>query len=146
MPWNVIDSYSQLRLEIVWDKYWDLFNNISLIYRSLNMRLVFNIFLRLSKYLHGIKRMFSINKKKWKYIFNYIARVISNLSNRYIYIYWTGPPTFTSYDKCMDKCSIESKNDGENIISSLHIVWTIFISSLSKCCVCNLLEHISLKK
>jgi hypothetical protein len=28
----------------------------------------------------------------------------------------------------------------------LHIVSTIFISSLSMCCVCNLLDYISLKK
>jgi hypothetical protein len=28
----------------------------------------------------------------------------------------------------------------------LYIVWTIFVSSLSMCYVCNLLEHISIKK
>ena len=62
---------------------------------------------------------------------NYIATVISNLSNEYIHLYWTGPPIFTSNGKCMGKCSIELKNDGGNIISSLHIISTIFISSLS---------------
>jgi len=29
---------------------------------------------------------------------NYIATVISNLSNGYIHLYWTDPPTFTSND------------------------------------------------
>ena len=62
---------------------------------------------------------------------NYIAPVISNLSNRYIHLYWTGPPNFTSNGKCTGKCSIELKNDGGNIISSLHTVSTIFFSSLS---------------
>ena len=62
---------------------------------------------------------------------NYIATIISNLSNEYIHLYWTGPPTFALNDKCMGRCSIESKNDGGNIISSLHIVLMIFISSLS---------------
>ena len=32
---------------------------------------------------------------------NYIATIISNLSNGYIHLYWTGPPTFTSNGKCM---------------------------------------------
>ena len=62
---------------------------------------------------------------------NYIAPVISNLSNGYIYLYWTGTPTFTSNGKCTSRCSIESKNDGGNIISSLHIVSMILFSSLS---------------
>ena len=62
---------------------------------------------------------------------NYIAPVISNLSNGYIHLYWTGPPTFTSNSKCTGRCSFESKKDGGNIISSLHIVLTIFFSSLS---------------
>jgi hypothetical protein len=64
-------------------------------------------------------------------IMNYIATVIFNLSNGYIHLYSTGPPTFTSYGKCMGRCFIESKNDGGNIISSLHIVSMIFVSSLS---------------
>jgi len=64
-------------------------------------------------------------------IMNYITTVISNLSNGYIHLYWTVPPTFNSYGKCTGRCSIESKNEGGNIISSLHIVSTIFISSLS---------------
>ena len=79
-------------------------------------------------------------------VMNYIATIISNLSNEYIHLYWTGPPTFASYDKCMGRCSIESKNDGGNIISSLHIVLMIFISSLSMWSTFNLLELISLKK
>jgi hypothetical protein len=62
---------------------------------------------------------------------NYIAPVISNLSNGYIHLYWIGPPTFTSNGKYMGRCSIESKNDGGNIISSFHIVSTIFVSNLS---------------
>jgi len=77
---------------------------------------------------------------------NYITTVISNLSNGYIHLYWIGPLTFTSNGKCTDRCSIESKNDGGNIISSLHIVSTIFFSSLSMWSTFNLLEHISLKK
>jgi len=79
-------------------------------------------------------------------IINYITTVISNLLNRYIHLYWTGPPTFTSYSKCTGRCSIELKNDGGNIISSLHIVSMIFISSLSMWSTFNLLEHISLRK
>ena len=43
---------------------------------------------------------------------NYTATVISNLSNGYIHLYWTSPPTFTSYGTCIGRCSIESKNDG----------------------------------
>jgi len=77
---------------------------------------------------------------------NYIAPVISNLSNGYIHLYWTGPSTFTSNGKCTVRCSIESKNDAGNTISSLHIVSTIFFSSLSMWSTFNLLEHISLKK
>jgi len=71
---------------------------------------------------------------------------LSIISNVYINLYWTRTSTFTSNDKCISRCSIELKNNGGNIISSFHIVWVIFVSSLSMCCVCNLLEHISLKK
>ena len=53
---------------------------------------------------------------------NYIATVISNRLNGYIHLYWTGPPTFASNGRCTGRCSIESKNDGGNIISSLHSV------------------------
>jgi len=77
---------------------------------------------------------------------NYIATVISNLSNGYIHLYWTGPPTFTSNGKCTGRCSVESKHDRRNIILSLHIVSMIFVSSLSMWLTFNLLEHISLKK
>ena len=62
---------------------------------------------------------------------NYIATVISNLSNEYIHLYWTSPPTFTLNGKFTGRCSIESTNDGGNIISSLHIISMIFVSSLS---------------
>ena len=62
---------------------------------------------------------------------NYIASVISNLSNGYIHLYWTSPLTFASNDKCMDRCFMKSKHNGGNIISSLHIVSTIFIYSRS---------------
>jgi len=34
-------------------------------------------------------------------IMNYIATVIFNLFNGYIYLYWTSPPTFTSYGTCV---------------------------------------------
>ena len=77
---------------------------------------------------------------------NYIATVISNCSNGYIHLYWISPPTFSLNDKCIGRCSIESKNDGGNIISSLHSISTIFVSSLSMWSTFNLLEHISLKK
>ena len=62
---------------------------------------------------------------------NYIATVISNLSNGYIHLYWTGPLTFTSNGKCTGRCSIESKNDGGNIISSLHILHDIRFKPLN---------------
>jgi len=77
---------------------------------------------------------------------NYIATVISNPLNEYIHLYWISPWTFTSNGKYTGRCSIESKNDGGNIISSLHIVSTIFVSSLLMWSTFNLLEHISLKK
>jgi len=129
-------------------KMWDLLNNIGLTYWSLNIRLVLNpFFLRLNKYLHGINQIFSIKKNKEILLYmNYIATVISNRSNEYIHLYWTGPPTFASNSKCMGKYSIESKNNGENIISSLHVVSMIFVSSISMWLTFNLLEHISLKK
>jgi hypothetical protein len=79
-------------------------------------------------------------------IMNYIATIISNLLNGYIYLYWTSPSTFTSYGKYTGRCSTEWKNNGGNIISSLHIVSTIFVSSLSMWSTFNLLELISLKK
>ena len=41
----------------------------------------FIFFIRLNKYLHGIKWMFSINKNNENNIEDYIAYVISNLSN-----------------------------------------------------------------
>jgi len=76
--------------------------------------------------------------KKDKKNNNYDAYVIFNFSNGYIHLYWTGPLTFDLNGKCMGKCSINSKNNGENIISSLHIVWIIFVSNLSMYCICNL--------
>jgi hypothetical protein len=96
--------------------------------------------------MYGIKLMFSINKNNENNIEDYIAYVISNFSNGYIHLYEIGPSTFASYGKWMGRCFMKSKTDGKNIISSLHIVSTIFISSLSMCCVCNLLDYISLKK
>jgi hypothetical protein len=63
ISWNAVDSCSQMRFKIVWDKYWDLLNNISLTYQSLNMRALFlTFFLRLNKYMHGIKQIFLIKK------------------------------------------------------------------------------------
>jgi len=98
------------------------------------MRLVLNPFFKIeqvSAYIE-INKKYQLKKSNEKtFIMNYIATIISNLSNGYIHLYWTGPPTFTSYDICMGRCSIESKNNGGNIISSLHIVSTIFVSSLS---------------
>jgi hypothetical protein len=41
--------FSQLRLEIVRDKCWDLFNNIGLVYRSLNMQLIFYFSLKVEQ-------------------------------------------------------------------------------------------------
>jgi hypothetical protein len=79
-----------------------------------------------------LNEKFQLRKKmKILLIMNYIETVISNLSNGYIHLYWTGPSTFASYDKFIGRCFIESKNDGGNIISSLHIVSMIFVSSLS---------------
>jgi hypothetical protein len=106
----------------------------------------FTFLLRLNIYLHGIKWMFSIIQRKPKKNFNYNTCIIPNLSNGYIHLYWIGPQTFASNGKCIGKCLNELKDDGRNIISSLHIVWTIFISNISMCYVFNLLEHISLKK
>jgi len=102
--------------------------------------------LRLNKYLHWINQIFSIKKNKILLYMNYIVTVISNRSNGYIHLYWTGPPTFASNDRCMGRCSIESKNNRGNIISSLHNISTIFVSSLSMWSTFNLMEHISLKK
>jgi len=45
----------------------------------------------------------------------------------------------------VDALSSQKKNKGY-IISSLHVVWTIFVSIFSMCCVRNLLEDVSLKK
>jgi len=49
IPWNAIDSRSHMRFEIVWDKCWDLLNNIGLTYRNLNMRFVLNLFLEIKQ-------------------------------------------------------------------------------------------------
>jgi len=54
--------------------------------------------------------------------------------------------TIRENGKCMGRCTIESKNDRGNIISSLHSVLMIFVSSLSMWSTFNLLEHKSLKK
>ena len=123
MPWNAIDSRSQMRFEIERDKCWDL----------LNMRLVLNLFLEIKQVpaLNELIKYFQLRKTKKIILFmNYIATVISNRSNGYIHLYWIDPPTFASNGKCMGRCSIESKNNGGNIISSLHNVSTIFFSSL----------------
>ena len=72
--------------------------------------------------------------------------VIANLSNRYIYLYWIGFLTVVSNDKCITRYFINLKNNERNIISSLQIVCTIFISSLSIYWIYNSLEHISLNK
>ena len=144
MSWNMVDPRSQMRFEIVWDKCWDLLNNIGLTYWCLNMRLVLNIFFKIEQvpaYIELIKN-YQLKKIKKHLIMNYIATVISNLSNIHIHLYWTGPPTFISNGKSTGRCSIESKNYGGNIISSLHIVSTIFFWSLSMWSTFNLLEHI----
>ena len=77
---------------------------------------------------------------------NSIATIISNRSNGHIHLYWTDPPAFASNGRCIGRCSIESKNEGGNIISSLHSVSMIFLWSISMCSTFILLEHISLKK
>jgi hypothetical protein len=63
-----------------------------------------------------LNEYFEICKERQKK-FNYDACVILNLSNVYIHLYWTGPPTFTSNNKCMGRYFIESNTNGENIIS-----------------------------
>jgi len=109
MPWNMVDPRSQMRFEIVWDKCWDLLNNIGFTYWRLNMRLVLNLFFKdwTSTYIYRIKQKLSIKKIKKHLIMNYVATVISNLSNGYIHLYCTGPPTFTSNSKSTGICSIE---------------------------------------
>jgi hypothetical protein len=57
--------------------------------------------------------------------------VIANLFNRYIYLYWIEFLNVVSNDKCITRYFIDLKNNGRNIISSLQIICTIFISSLS---------------
>jgi hypothetical protein len=97
------------------------------------MRLVLNLFLEIQQVpaLNELIKYFQLRKTKKIILFmNYIATVISNRSNGYIHLYWIDPPTFASNGKCMGRCSIESKNNGGNIISSLHNVSTIFFSSL----------------
>jgi hypothetical protein len=89
MPWNVIDSRSQMRFKIVRDKCWDLLNNIGLAYRSFNMRLVLNLFSWdwTSTCIELIK-FFKLRKtKKILLYMNYIATIISNHSNGYIHLY-----------------------------------------------------------
>ena len=65
-------------------------------------------------------------------IINYIATIISNLSNGYIHLYWTDTPTIASYGKYIGKCSIESKNDRGNIILILHIILMIFVACVRR--------------
>ena len=40
---------------------------------------------------------------------NYIATVISNRSNGYIHLYWTGPPAFTSNGRCKGDAPLSQK-------------------------------------
>jgi hypothetical protein len=40
---------------------------------------------------------------------NYIATVISNRSNGYIHLYWTGPPTFSSNGRCIGDAPLSQK-------------------------------------
>ena len=99
MSWNTVDSRSQMRFEIVRDKCWDLLNNIGLTYWSLNMRLALNLFLKIEQvpaYIELNKNYQFKKTMKKLLIMNYITTVISNLSNGYIHLYWTGPPTFAS--------------------------------------------------
>jgi len=49
MLWNTVDLRSQMRFEIVWDKCWDLLNNIGLTYWCLNIRLVLNLFFKIEQ-------------------------------------------------------------------------------------------------
>ena len=72
MSWNTVYPRSQMRFEIVWDKCWDLLNNIRLTYWRLNMRLVLNLFFKIEQVPAYI------------YIFIYIYIYIFI----YIYIYW----------------------------------------------------------
>jgi len=54
--------------------------------------------------------------------FNYDVCVIPNLLNGYIHLYWITLPTFAPNGKYMGRCFIKSKNNGGNIMLSLHIV------------------------
>jgi hypothetical protein len=88
------------------------------------MRLALNLFLKIEQvpaYIELNKNYQFKKTMKKLLIMNYIATIISNFSNGYIHIYWTGPPTFTSYGKCTGRCSIESKND-EGISSQVCIL------------------------
>jgi len=49
MPWNTVDCRFQMRFEIVREKYQNLLNNIGLTYRSLNMRIALNLFLKIEQ-------------------------------------------------------------------------------------------------
>jgi len=49
MAWNTVDCRFQMRFEIVREKYQNLLNNIGLTYRSLNMRIVLNFFLKIEQ-------------------------------------------------------------------------------------------------
>ena len=50
---------------------------------------------------------------------NYIATVISNISNGYIHLYWTGPPTLASNGTCMGNILLNSAN--KEILSILSV-------------------------
>jgi len=67
------------------------------------------------------------------------------LSNRYIHLYWTGPPILASYGKCRGRCSITLKKYGGKIISILHNILEIFLSMQSASFICKLDAHRSLK-
>jgi len=68
MSWNTVDPRSQMRFEIVWDKYWDLLNNIALTYWRFNMHLVLNLFFFFK--IEQVSAYIELNKnyqlKKWK--------------------------------------------------------------------------------
>jgi len=69
-----------------------------------------------------------------------------HLSNGYIHLYCTSPPTSASYRRWIRRCSIESKKAGGNTLSNLQIIIRIFSSTLDSNSWFNDVKHKSLKK
>ena len=95
---NPSSSRLHMRFKVIGSKVWCFLQDICLAYRSLNL--------------------------------SPISIVLLNppisLSSGYIHLYWIGLHTHASYAKCIGKCSVESKNPGEKILSNLHRIIKIF--------------------